>query len=252
MPDITSNKEIIKLIINYIQNDLRKINIIYKVYSNNPALLLNKKTLSLFIPKSYTEDTKDITKQLINHYHPIYEHMNIMNETDRTIVALLWHENIIEPLNKLNKDISIPIYISLLNNICDADYIDRITFQKQIWQFNEMSSLIKIFYNNYIFHKNYTNKINISNIRFTKVLTKYSTEYNNYLFILNLCQILNLDKKDLFSLFIKLENNYKNNTIYEILEPYEISKLDINRMYRYIAHFNSLNIDTYTSDNEND
>ena len=33
-----------------------------------------------------------------------------------------------------------------------SDYIDRITFQKQIWQFNEMSSLIKTFYNNKIYN----------------------------------------------------------------------------------------------------
>ena len=81
-----------------------------------------------------------------------------MNETDRTIVGLLWHENIIDVLNKLNKKESILLYIKLLDNICYADYIDRITFQKQIWQFNEMSSLIKIFFNNYIFHNN-INKI---------------------------------------------------------------------------------------------
>ena len=38
----------------------------------------------------------------------------------------------------------------ILNNICFSDYIDRITFQKQVWVFNEISSLIKTFYNNYL------------------------------------------------------------------------------------------------------
>ena len=47
-----------------------------------------------------------------------------------------------------------PLYMKLLDNICYSDYIDRITFQKQIWQFNEMSSLIKTFYNNKIYHEN--------------------------------------------------------------------------------------------------
>ena len=37
-----------------------------------------------------------------------------MNETDRTIVGLLWHENIIEVLNKMDKSQSIPLYIVLL------------------------------------------------------------------------------------------------------------------------------------------
>ena len=37
-------------------------------------------------------------------------------------------------------------YSKFLENICFADYIDRITFQNQIWLFNEMTSLIKTFY----------------------------------------------------------------------------------------------------------
>ena len=176
-----------------------------------------------------------------------------MNETDRTIVGLLWHENIIEILNKINKKSGILLYITLLNNICFADNIDRITFQKQIWQFNEMSSLIKIFYNTHIFH-NYINtnnknlKLTIPTIRFTKVLTKYSTEYNNTVFIQNLCQTLNIDKKDVFSFFIKLKDLYNNGEIYQLFEPYELTKLDINRIYRYIDNY----ISNSKIDNEED
>ena len=66
-----------------------------------------------------------------------------MNETDRTSVGLLWHENIIDVIDKIDKKQSVNFYLKQLDNICFADYIDRITFQKQIWQFNEMSSLIK-------------------------------------------------------------------------------------------------------------
>ena len=111
-----------------------------------------------------------------------------MNETDRTSIGLLYHENIIDYLEKLNKNDKekiINVYSKLLSNITFSDYIDRITFQKQIWIFNEMTSLIKTMYNNYIFSENKKNKkINIDNeIRFTKVLTKYSTEYNNITFI---------------------------------------------------------------------
>ena len=129
-----------------------------------------------------------------------------MNETDRTSVGLLFHENIIDVLN-LDKKYSIPFYHDVLNNVCFADFIDRITFQKQIWIFNEMSSLVKTFYNNYLYHKKYRKQklsYNPSQVRFTKVLTKYSTEYNNSLFIQNLCRELNMDKKDMFSYFLHL------------------------------------------------
>ncbi len=173
-----------------------------------------------------------------------------MNETDRTIVGLLWHENIVDCLNKFKTKDSFPFYNKVLENICFADYIDRITFQKQIWQFNEMSSLIKTFYNNKLFHEKFPkkNKYNPSEVRFTKVLTKYSTEYNNYMFIQNLCFNLNMDQKDLFSFFIHLRENHSEEEIFSNLENYEISKLDINRMYRYIDKHSLLNSEDISDD----
>jgi hypothetical protein len=250
MPNINSDD--ISNILNYIQNDLRKLASLYQIYKKQPDIINNKYLLNIFQSKSTNEDTKDTTKKIINNHYTIQDHNVLMNETDRTIVGLLWHENIIDPLNKINMKESIPLYIKLLDNICYADYIDRITFQKQIWQFNEMSSLIKLFYNNHIFHnskieKNSESKLKngepkyIQNIRFTKVLTKYSTEYNNSIFIQNLCQILNLDKKDLFSLFIKYKDLYITGEIYPLFEQYEITKLDINRIYRYIDKYTLYN-----------
>ncbi len=168
-----------------------------------------------------------------------------MNETDRTIVALLWHENLIDILSKLDKKVTYPLYYKILQNICIADYIDRITFQRQIWQFNEMSSLIKTFYNNKIYHDAIKQQAvkNLPEIRFTKVLTKYSTEYNNMLFIYNLTQQLDMDKKDVISLFQELRLYYGSDfsnsietltDIETIFEPYGLSKLDIKRIYRYL------------------
>jgi hypothetical protein len=102
-----------------------------------------------------------------------------------------------------------------------------------------MSSLIKTFKNNKLYHETIKNKqkYNPTEVRFTKVLTKYSTEYNNSLFIQKLCQRLGMDKKDLFSFFIELKNNYDDNEILNQLENYEIGKLDINRIYRYIEKY---------------
>jgi hypothetical protein len=166
----------------------------------------------------------------------------MINETDRTIIALLWHENIVDYLDKIPNSKSFPFYLRVLENICYADYIDRITFQNQIWQFNEMSSLMKTFYNNKLYHEYFPNqKINDQEIRFTKVLTKYSTEYNNFLFIYSLCQILDMDKKDLVAFFQEMriffganENNDKLSELEKIFENESINKLDIKRMYRYL------------------
>jgi hypothetical protein len=108
-----------------------------------------------------------------------------------------------------------------------------------------MSSLIKTFHNNKLYHDSFPENKNIFNneIRFTKVLTKYSTEYNNMLFIYNLSQELEMDKKDLFTLFQEIRlfngedlcnNNDKLCEIEKIFENYNITKLDIKRLYRYL------------------
>jgi DNA polymerase III delta prime subunit len=249
LPSIEQN--IKTKITEFVQGDLRKLNSILTLRKNKPDIFKNEIVENILQIKSYSDDTKKITNKLINNYYTISEHNNVMNETDRTSVGLLWHENIIDVIDKTDKKISIPFYINQLENICFADYIDRITFQKQIWQFNEMSSLIKTFKNNKLYHETFIKKqkYNPTEVRFTKVLTKYSTEYNNSLFIQKLCQKLGMDKKDLFGFFIELKNNSDDNEIVNLLENYEIGKLDINRIYRYIEKYIKENA-TGTSDKE--
>ena len=113
-----------------------------------------------------------------------------------------------------------------------------------------MSSLIKTFHNNKIYHDTFKKKpiYNPSEIRFTKVLTKYSTEYNNSLFIQKICQQLSLDKNDMLTLFLELREKHTPDFIYNMFDTYDINKLDINRLYRYIDKCSSktVNIDDYS------
>ena len=237
MPELSS--DIIQSMSKYLKGDLRKLTSFQTIYNKDAKILQDKSIKTIFYPKNYNENTKEITRNLLNSNIDITLHNSIMSETDRTIVGLLWHENIIDILSKIPNELAFPFYMRAIDNICDADYIDRITFQKQIWQFSEMSSLIKTFYNNKIFHETFPllEKFNPSEIRFTKVLTKYSTEYNNTTFINKLCQQLVMDKKDMLSYFLELRLNHTNDEILKILMPHEIAKLDINRIYRYIDNF---------------
>jgi hypothetical protein len=241
MPKIETS--LITNIVEFIQGDLRKFKSTYEIYKTHQSILKNQLIQNLFQKKNYNEDTKEITKKLLNNLYKINEHSLLMNETDRTSVALLFHENIIDLFRTENKGEIINFYIEVLDNICFSDYIDRITFQKQIWVFNEMSSLIKTFYNNYLLHKelnkkNKKNKYNPTDVRFTKVLTKYSTEYNNSLFFQDLCKQLNMDRKDLFSFFMNLRKEHSIEKIIELFDNdnYDINKLDITRFYRYIDY----------------
>jgi hypothetical protein len=227
----------------FVQGDLRKLQSFYNIYKKNKDVLNFDIMNNIFQINQYNDDTKQITHKLINNNLSIEEHATLMNETDRTIVGLLWHENIIDTLSKLKPNVSIPLYLNLLENICLADYIDRITFQKQIWQFNEMSSIIKTFKNNKLYHDSLKKKIkyNPTEVRFTKVLTKYSTEYNNSLFIQNLCYQLGMDKKDLFAFFLDLKKKYESDpNIMDLFVNYEITKLDIHRIYRYLDKYTKI------------
>ena len=284
-------------LINYIQGDLRKLKVISEIYINQQNILKTKVIRSIFQPKTYNEDSKTITRRLLERNYNLSSHANFMNETDRTIVGLLWHENIVDKVGTVVKNTfnKLMFYNNVLDNICFADYIDRVTFQKQIWQFNEMSSLIKTFYNNYIFHvysgkiastkqkkgkkkgvaasssssppstSTLTNSTDYSSdfsmdiqpdmddlkhnvqsnpcyvedeIRFTKVLTKYSTEYNNYMFIQNLCIQMLMDKNDLITYFLHVRSmNKSEEDICSELEQYSVSKLDVSRMFRYLDKY---------------
>ena len=105
---------------------------------------------------------------------------------------------------------------------------------------------MKTFYSNKVYHDTFPENRNLfkpTEVRFTKVLTKYSTEYNNMLFIYNLCQKLDMDKRDLTSMFqeLRLRNggDFSNKTdklveIEKMFENYNITKLDIKRIYRYL------------------
>jgi len=228
-------------IVKYINSDLRKVNSIHKIYKNQQNILKNKLIINMFHSKTKNEDTKDITKRLLTSRVQMKDHFNIMNETDRTSVGLLFHENIIDPLELIEVNISIPFYIEILRNITFSDFIDRITFQKQIWIFNEMSSLIKTMYSNHLYCEKFGDTLfsSVKDSRFTKVLTKYSTEYNNMLFIQTLCRQLNMDKKDMLAYFLHLRQNYSDEDIIKLFnnENYEINKLDINRIYRFIDNY---------------
>jgi hypothetical protein len=236
--NISSHKKIYDLV----QGNLRKLNNIYELYKCNAGLFKEcniDSSLSLLKFNSHI-DAKKTTNKLLSEKMCFEQHNDVLYDTDRTSIGLLWHENIIDCIDKMDKNVTIPFYIAQLENMCYADYIDRVTFQNQIWQFNEMSSLIKTFYNNKKFHDFFKDKkhnFKTTNIRFTKVLTKYSTEYNNLLFIQKMCQKMGIDKKDLFCFFLHLKKSSDDDEIYKMMDDIEVTKLDVNRIYKYLDKY---------------
>ena len=129
-------------VLEFIDNDLRKVALI----NNATKDKINIETLNSLFSKNYLiDDIKLNVKEMLNNKQTFESHNNI-NETDRTIVGLLWHENIIDVFSNSNNK-SIEKYLKILDNICFGDYIDQL-FSKTNMGIDEMSSIIKTLYNN--------------------------------------------------------------------------------------------------------
>lgn len=238
LPDIEAND--LNFIVNKSNRNLNKLNQLCSIFSNNydlfQTLMYNKNILSA----NHSNDTSDTVFKLIRNQYSIKYHDLLIKDADRTSVGLLLHENIVDVINNItDENKKINIYRKQLDNFCVADYIDRITFQKQIWEFSEMSSLLKNFHNNYLYHcSDDMNEINdnvqLKNIRFTKVLTKYSTEYNNSQFLTLMCQKFQLDKSDLISYFAIHVNDLNLNTV---CDNFDINIKEVERLRKLIMEY---------------
>lgn len=264
---------------NFCNNDYQKINLMKRIMQkcnidkNINNKFYNNGIINILLRETQTSDYNENIIYCVNKllFYPKYMKGDIyIHDNDKTIVSLLFHENVIDYL-KTSRDYK--FYKNFLKNICDGDYLDRVCFQKQIWILNEMTYYLKVDknYEEYnklkqantyikflekkgiqetnisptdnsnnkeneqLYHECIKNESKIFNkdsvlktqSRFTKVLTKYSTEYNNNNFIICLCKKLNMDRKTLFNVFF---TNYEDDEFYTKLEGYDISKLDIRRM----------------------
>jgi len=63
MPDFDST--LLNQTVEYIQGDLRKLKSTYEIYKNQQSLFKNQLVQKMFQPKAFNEDTKEITKKLL-------------------------------------------------------------------------------------------------------------------------------------------------------------------------------------------
>lgn len=238
-PDIFSNTilstdkiadDFKKTLLLYINNNLNRLKLVIKYYEDG---LLYIKFLGKNVDKTAFEYNQKKVVQFIMLRHYDINNINILNETNKTIVSLIFHENVINLLTNLSHKEFVNIYTQIIENFAFSDYIDRNIFQKQLWQLNDVNFYIKILYNNYILHKfNLLKNISYDNIEFTKVLTKYSNEYNNYIFLNTLYSKLMISKHDMYKLFYNHINNDTIENIIDIYNTYNINKTDIIRLLK--------------------
>ena len=231
--DFENNTLIIDNIITYLDYKFYKILNIEYFYNNN---LIELK----FDTHTHTSNNnnfninnniKILTKNLL-HYKYNLQNLDIINYSDRTSLSLLLHENIIKLFNNNLTHNELKIYKKILDNFIFCDCIDKNIFLYQIWQLNDITYIIKIFYNNFIlWEHNLLKNIGQENIIFTKILTKYSSEYNNFNFIFNNTQLYCTNKKTLLLHIFTIDNS---NDFY--------AKLVYSRFMKLIEQYNNYKI----------
>ena len=231
--DFENNTLIIDNIITYLDYKFYKILNIEYFYNNNLIeLKFNTHTHSSNNSNfNINNNIKILTKNLL-HYKYNLQNLDIINYSDRTSLSLLLHENIIKLFNNNLTHNELKIYKKILDNFIFCDCIDKNIFLYQIWQLNDITYIIKIFYNNFIlWEHNLLKNIGQENIIFTKILTKYSSEYNNFNFIFNNTQLYCTNKKTLLLHIFTIDNS---NDFY--------AKLVYSRFMKLIEQYNNYKI----------
>ena len=231
--DFENNTLIIDNIITYLDYKFYKILNIEYFYNNNLIELkfdIHTRT-SNNNNFNINNNIKILTKNLL-HYKYNLQNLDIINYSDRTSLSLLLHENIIKLFNNNLTHNELKIYKKILDNFIFCDCIDKNIFLYQIWQLNDITYIIKIFYNNFIlWEHNLLKNIGQENIIFTKILTKYSSEYNNFNFIFNNTQLYCTNKKTLLLHIFTIDNS---NDFY--------AKLVYSRFMKLIEQYNNYKI----------
>jgi len=244
--DLPNNNCIISNILSYLNNKYYKLNNLKYYYTHNIIQVKfdNSYNYSYNSIKNSNTNIKLLTKNFLEYSYSL-NNLDIINFFDRTSLTLLLHENIIKLFSSSLTLQDLKIYKEILKNYIFCDCIDKNIFLYQIWQLNDIVYIIKIYFNNLILHKHKLLKsINLNDIIFTKILTKYSSEYNNYNFIFNSTQKYSLNKKNLF-LYIYSKNNLINevddvNCIFNNED--DESKLLNNRIIKLISQYTNYSL----------
>ena len=146
------------------------------------------------------EDSRGLARRLMAQGCPIEDHGRLVCDVDRAILGLMVHENIPRLLGASGV---VHPYVAAIGLFCEADCLDRTAFQRQVWQLSELCSLLKNLWTTQILQEEIpdcSGRVNaLKDVRFTRVLTKYSAEYSNMRFIQTLCNRAGIEKSDLWA-----------------------------------------------------
>lgn len=221
--------------------------------SRKKSKSLIESTLSMCENSVENVSTKKSSCVLMSSKHTLDTYKTVARTSEMSSIGLIIHENIADGIDTSNIE-ELKMYKEINDIYADCDYIDRQIFQKQSTFYTNINSIFKTAQISEILFtylkycepsnkllnwiddmKEYADSVRDSeDIRFTKVLTKHSTEYNNSNFIQNIISTFNLDKRDTFALLVWMKHNMTQEQIYDILEGFNMRTVDVDRIFRFI------------------
>lgn len=130
---------------------------------------------------------------IFNNYKSINETLNLYS-IDRNLMPLMIHENSISYLNN-NVDASysdkLSTYSHILDNLSDADVIDKNIFGDQNWDLSELNGINKCTYPSYYINILKKKPVKDIELNYSNLLSKASQQFSYYKELLNLMNIFN-------------------------------------------------------------
>ena len=175
-----------QLVINYSQNDVRRLTFLLQDVSNS---FQNKEISCEDIEKMYTSFSKknldislfEATNKLLNNYNSLDE-TSILYESDKSLMAMMLHENFITTVQKNRKDknsIKLEKIYEIIHNLSIGDIIDKYIYNNQYWGLQEYNGVIKCSLPSKIINNMEKNICSNSDINFTSLLSKSALQYGN-------------------------------------------------------------------------
>lgn len=193
----TNDKKMLNIMIKFFKHDIQKYKHAFFVLMGTNRL--DKKVIELMDIFAHVHeatshgsvDYDKVIKDIVKDYLTTSNH-KVRGMNDKNIISLCYHENIIYSLPHDSE-----FYETFLRHFCEGDYYDRLSFQKQLWQFNEMTFFLKVIMNYLLCQTKEEEKQEVQSIDFTKILTKFSNEYSNLNFIIGMCEKAHCQKEEL-------------------------------------------------------
>lgn len=214
--------------ITYLLQDIKNTFEEKKINMNNilSCISIKKIDISLF----------EATKKLLSNFSSMEESLQFY-ETDRSLVSMMVHENIIINLSKKEFKRDDSNLYKLYHYLSLGDIIDKIIYNNQTWYLQDFNGIIKCCYPSYLFNHHFMKLDYLKPILFTSILSKSAIQFSNFKSIICIKNKFKISKRYLFYinefiLYILFNQNVFLEKILSIIKHYNIDIQNIEKMIK--------------------